>query len=103
MGYYLKRTGRDLPNHTPGMALFFGTLAWLAGAGLVAAVYGYAGLELAKLPRWLDVILTALLLKPLFALRLLLKEVTAVEAALAQGLDGGRSRLAHIVSRDTTH
>jgi len=23
MGYYLNRIGRDLPNHTPGMALFF--------------------------------------------------------------------------------
>jgi adenosylcobinamide-phosphate synthase len=57
---------------------------------------------LAQLPRWLDVILTALLLKPLFALRLLLKEVWAVETALDQGLDCGRARLAHIVSRDTT-
>jgi adenosylcobinamide-phosphate synthase len=103
MGYYLKRIGRDLPNHTPGMALFFGTLGWLVGAGLVAAVYGLAGLELAKLPRWLDVILTALLLKPLFSLRLLLREVWAVETALAQGLEPGRARLAHIVSRDTTN
>jgi adenosylcobinamide-phosphate synthase len=103
MGYYLKRIGRDLPNRTPGMALFLGTLGWLIGAGLVAAAYGLAGLELAKLPRWLDVILTALLLKPLFALRLLLTEVSAVEAALAQGLGPGRARLAHIVSRDTTN
>jgi adenosylcobinamide-phosphate synthase len=103
MGHYLKRTGHGVPNYTPGMALFLGTLAWLVGAGLVAAVYGLAGLEFAKLPRWLDVILTALLLKPLFALRLLLQEVTAVEAALAQGLDCGRARLAHIVSRDTTN
>ena len=103
MGYYLKRIGRDLPDCTPGRAFFLGTLAWLVGAGLVAAVYGLAGLELAKLPRWLDMILTALLLKPLFALRLLLREVWAVEAALAQGLEPGRARLAHIVSRDTTN
>jgi adenosylcobinamide-phosphate synthase len=66
-------------------------------------VYGLAGLELARLPPWLDVILTALLLKPLFALRLLLREVAAVETALAQGLGPGRARLAHIVSRDTTN
>jgi adenosylcobinamide-phosphate synthase len=103
MGYYLKRIGRDLPNHTPGMAFIFGTLGWLVGAGLVAAAYAFAGLELAKLPGWLDVILTALLLKPLFALRLLLREVSAVETALAQSLDCGRARLAHIVSRDTTN
>jgi len=101
MGYYLKRIGHYLPNYGPGMALFFGALGWLIGAGLVAAVYGLAGLELAKLPGWLEVILTALLLKPLFALRLLLREVTAVEAALAQGLAPGRARLARIVSRDT--
>src|SRR5271168_831694 len=82
MGYYLKRIGRDLTNHSPGLAFFFGTLGWLAGAGLVAAVYGLAGLELARLPLWLEVVLTALLLKPLLALRLLLNEVRAVEAAL---------------------
>jgi adenosylcobinamide-phosphate synthase len=103
MGYYLKRVGRELPNHTPGMAFFFGTLGWLVGAGLAAAAYALAGLELAKLPGWLDVILTALLLKPLFALRLLLREVSAVETALAQSLDCGRARLAHIVSRDTSN
>lgn len=103
MGYYLKRIGHDLPNRRPGMALFLGAVGWVAGAGLVAAVYGLAGLELAKLPRGLAVILTALLLEPLFALRLLLKEVMDVEAALAQGLDCGRARLAHIVSRDTTN
>ena len=102
MGYYLRRIGRDLPNHPPAMALFLGTLAWLIGAGLVAVVYGFAGLEIATLPRWLEVILTALLLKPLFALRLLLREVWAVETALTQGLGPGRARLAHIVSRDTT-
>jgi adenosylcobinamide-phosphate synthase len=102
MGHYLKRIGQDLPNHPPAMAFVFGTLGWVVGAGLVAALYGLAGLELARLPAWLDVILTALLLKPLFALRLLLREVSAVEAALAQGLESGRARLAHIVSRDTT-
>ena len=103
MGYYLKRIGQLLPDHGPGTAFFFGTLGWLVGAGLVAAAYGLAGFELAKLPRWLEVILTALLLKPLFALRLLLREVMAVEAALVQGLGPGRARLAHIVSRDTTN
>jgi adenosylcobinamide-phosphate synthase len=103
MGYYLKRIGSNLPNHSRGIALLLGALAWLAGAGLIAAVYGLAGLELAKLPHWLDAVLTALLLKPLFALRLLLREVAAVETALAQGLGPGRERLSHIVSRDTAN
>jgi adenosylcobinamide-phosphate synthase len=44
-----------------------------------------------------------LLLKPLFALRLLLREVAAVESELTQGVECGRARLAHIVSRDTTN
>ena len=101
MGSYLKRAGRGLPDRGPRMAFFLGSLYWLAGAALVAAVYGVAGAEFAKLPPWLDIVLTAALLKPLFALRLLLSEVGAVESSLMQGVECGRARLAHIVSRDT--
>jgi adenosylcobinamide-phosphate synthase len=43
-----------------------------------------------------------LLLKPLFALRMLLTEVASVERALDGSLEGGRLRLRDIVSRDTT-
>jgi adenosylcobinamide-phosphate synthase len=102
MGNYLKYAGKGLPDRGPKMALFLGSAYWLAGAALVAAAYGYAGVLLARLPLWLDVSLTALLLKPLFALRMLLGEVAAVEQALTQGIDSGRARLALIVSRDTT-
>ena len=102
MGNYLKRAGKGLADRGPKMAFFLGTAYWLAGAVLVAAAYGYAGLVLARLPLWLDVSLTALLLKPLFALRMLLGEVAAVEQSLTQGIDSGRARLALIVSRDTT-
>ena len=101
MGSYLKRAGRGLPDHGPRRALLLGTLYWLAGAALVAAVYGVAGAGAATLPPWLDMILTAVFLKPLFALRLLLSEVGAVESSLMQGVECGRARLAHIVSRDT--
>jgi adenosylcobinamide-phosphate synthase len=102
MGHYLKRAGKGLPDRSPKMAFFLGATYWLAGAVLVAAAYGYAGLVLARLPLWLEVSLTALLLKPLFALRMLLGEVAAVEQSLTQGIDSGRARLALIVSRDTT-
>src|ERR1700688_3944032 len=61
MGYYLRRAGRGLPNHGPGMAFALGALWWLVGAGLVTAVYGFADVEIAKLPLWLNVVLTALL------------------------------------------
>jgi adenosylcobinamide-phosphate synthase len=101
MGQYLKRAGRGLPDRGPRMAFSLGTVYWLAGAVLVAAGYGYAGVMIARLPLWLDVLLTAALLKPLFALRMLLGEVAAVERALAQGIEPGRARLALIVSRDT--
>jgi len=103
MGYYLRRAGCGLPDRGPRTALFLGAAYWLAGAALVAAVYGFADAESAKLPAWLDIILTAALLKPLFALRLLLSEVGAVESSLAQSVESGRARLAHIVSRDTTN
>ena len=102
MGSYLKRVGRRLPDRSPGWAFILGTAFWLAGAGLVAAAYGYAGFALSKLPLWLNVSLTALLLKPLFALRMLLTEVGAVEQALGESVDCGRARLTMIVSRDTS-
>jgi adenosylcobinamide-phosphate synthase len=103
MGQYLRIAGRGLPERGRIMAFILGTAYWLAGAALVAAAYAYAGLLLARLPLWLNLVLTAVLLKPLFALRMLLGEVAAVEQALAQGIESGRARLALIVSRDTAH
>lgn len=102
MGSYLKRVGRGLPDRSPAWAFMLGAACWLAGAVLVAAAYGYAGFEFAKFPSWLNVSLTALLLKPLFALRMLLTEVGAVEQALGESIDCGRVRLSMIVSRDTS-
>ena len=102
MGSYLKRAGRSLPDRSPGWALILGAAFWLVGAVLVAAAYGYAGFVFAKLPLWLNVSLTALVLKPLFALRMLLTEVGAVEQALGESIDRGRARLSMIVSRDTS-
>ena len=73
----------------------------MAGAAVIADLYGYAEVLISKLPIWLEVIATALALKPLFALRMLLSEVHAVEESLHQGLECGRARLRMIVSRDT--
>lgn len=65
------------------------------GLGLegASAVVGVLRLLVAAL-------LLGLLLKPLFAFTLLLREVRAVEDALARSLDEGRARLAWLVSRD---
>jgi adenosylcobinamide-phosphate synthase len=102
MGRYLRAVGRTLPERSPAAAFCLGALGWLVGVALVAAIYAVASIAAARLPLWADIAITAVLLKPLFALRMLLREVAAVEQALAQGLESGRARLAHIVSRDTT-
>lgn len=101
MGRYCGWIGRHLPERRPAAAFTLGMAAWLAGALLVAAVYGYVQALIAQSPPWLAVIATALLLKPLFALQMLLEEVGAVERALGESLAHGRARLHRIVSRDT--
>lgn len=102
MGCYLGWAGKRLTACRPGAAFTLGMAAWLAGAAAVAIAYTCARVLLAEYPRWFDVLAMALLLKPLFALRLLLREVDSVERALAESLESGRSRLRRIVSRDTT-
>jgi adenosylcobinamide-phosphate synthase len=101
MGHYLKRAGRDLPDRGPRAAFLLGAAFWVCGAGVIAALYGCADVLIGKLPVWLGVIVAALLLKPLLSLRMLLREVKAVEESLGRGLESGRTRLRMIVSRDT--
>jgi adenosylcobinamide-phosphate synthase len=102
MGRYLGWAGRALPALRAPLALILGACCWLAGATVVALLYALAGRALTHLPPWAQALLTAVLLKPLFALRMLLDEVRAVEHSLQQSLEAGRGRLAAIVSRDTT-
>jgi adenosylcobinamide-phosphate synthase len=102
MGCYLGWIGKHLPERRPAAAFVLGMTAWLAGAALVAVAYGCAQALVARCPQWLVVLASALLLKPLFALRMLLVEVGSVERALGESLARGRSRLRRIVSRDTT-
>ena len=102
IGNYLSRAGRGLTALPPRRAFLAGATRWLAGAVVFTGVFGAAAWGLAWLPWWADALGTALLLKPLFAFRMLLSEVRAVEAALQETLDAGRRRLAFIVSRDTT-
>lgn len=102
IGCYLGWTGKHLPDRRPVAAFTLGMTAWLAGAALIVAAYGFAPALLGECPRWLGALATALLLKPLFALRMLLREVAGVERALGESLERGRSRLSRIVSRDAT-
>jgi adenosylcobinamide-phosphate synthase len=101
MGRYLGWAGQRLPQRPPAAAFILGMAAWLAGAAIVTATYACARILVAHCPQWLAILATALLLKPLFALRMLLAEVGSVELALGESLASGRARLCRIVSRDT--
>lgn len=94
----------------PASGFAAGALAWLLGSLLVGAIA--AGLEtllIELLQPWrgglallATALLLGLLLKPLFAWRMLADEAVAVETALAQSLQAGRARLSQLVSRDTS-
>ncbi len=94
-------------------AFWLGTLFWSAGAAVVfvaswwlqstvmqgaQAAGGWLGNGASAL---LGSVLLALLLKPMLAWRMLQTEVLAVDAALAESLQAGRTRLSWLVSRDT--
>jgi adenosylcobinamide-phosphate synthase len=86
----------------PAWALLGGVLAW-GGLVLGAAALAWAlQAWLVGQPGVLAAPLLAMLLKPLFAARMLTDEVAAVEAALQQDLAAGRARLAWLVSRDVS-
>jgi len=103
MGRYLGWAGRGLTGRPPRVAFALGALRWLLGACGVVLVYGALERLSAPWPLWAEALLSALLLKPLFALRMLLEEVRGVEEALGESLEAGRRRLSRIVSRDTRH
>ncbi|MBE9030207.1 cobalamin biosynthesis protein CobD [filamentous cyanobacterium LEGE 11480] len=99
-GNYLKFAEKLRGDQLPRL---LGGVTWGIGAVIV---FGFAcGMTwgLWQLPIWGQIPLTAILLKPAFAFRMLVREVKEIEAALQQDLDQGRKRLAYIVSRDTTN
>ncbi|PZQ69929.1 MAG: cobalamin biosynthesis protein CobD [Variovorax paradoxus] len=82
--------------------LVLGALAWWAGAAMVfVAAWAVQWHVIRHLPWPVAALTLALALKPLMAWRMLRDEVLAVDAALAESLEAGRMRLAHLVSRDT--
>ncbi|PXW93276.1 adenosylcobinamide-phosphate synthase [Sphaerotilus hippei] len=102
LGRVLGPVGRRLRRARPALALPGGALAWTVLAGLLMAAAAWLQARLLSLPALLALPLLAVLLKPLFAWRMLHDEVAAVGAALQQGLEPGRQRLARLVSRDVT-
>ena len=102
LGHLLAPVGRVLLRLPPRPALVAGAVVWCVFGALCAlAAWAWQRAALAA-PAWLAVPLLALLLKPMFAWRMLRDEVAAVEAALQQGLPPARERLARLVSRDVS-
>ena len=109
MGNYLNWAAANIlpkpakDENAPDYASFFaGAVVWIASVALILIVTGglqWAILQLSAV--WASLLL-GLLLKPLFAWRMLRREVQAVETALQVSLEAGRARLSMLVSRDTT-
>lgn len=101
-GHYLDAAERHVPAGPPARAVASGGAAWLGGAAaVVAAAVAVEGCA-RRMGRVGGAVVRGVALWPLLALRLLLAEVAAVEAAVRRDLDEGRTALARIVSRDTS-
>lgn len=96
-GMIAPRSAQPSPNW-PAFAA--GALAWYGGAMLLLLVAGLAQWWLLRQHPVLAGLLLGVLLKPMFAWRMLRDEVAGVESGLAQSLDAGRRRLGRIVSRE---
>jgi adenosylcobinamide-phosphate synthase len=99
-GRYLDAASRRVPAAPPHRAVASGGTAWLGGAGVAVAAAVLVS-RLAGRAGRAGTLVRGVALWPLLSARLLLEEVAAVEGALGDGLDRGRSALARIVSRDT--
>ena len=92
-------TDENLPDFPSFIA---GASVWIALGALILIVISSLQWAVLLLPDVWAALLLGLLLKPLFAWRMLRREVQAVEAALQTSLEAGRARLSMLVSRDTT-
>jgi adenosylcobinamide-phosphate synthase len=106
MGRYLGAVGKRLapagPVHGAAAARVFalGALGWAVGVLLAALAALALGTFIASLHWAVQALALGMLLKPLFAWRMLHDEVKAVEHALEVSLEAGRARLAWLVSRN---
>ena len=90
------------PEKSPDLKAFVaGAGVWIAGAAIILMVSCTLQWAVLQLPTVWAALLLGLTLKPLFAWRMLRREVQAVEAALQHSLEAGRARLSMLVSRDT--
>lgn len=90
---------KNVPDYPSFLA---GAGVWIAAVALILIVFSGLQEAILQLPAVCAAVLLGLLLKPLFAWRMLRHEVQSVEVALQQSLEAGRARLSMLVSRDTT-
>lgn len=107
MGHYLGVVGRRVSRVAgatarPGAEFWGGAWGWFVGVALVVSVAAGLVAGVQTVHPLAQALLLGVLLKPLFAWRMLRDEVQAVEAALASSLAEGRARLTWLVSRDVT-
>ena len=91
-------TDENVPDYPSFLA---GAGVWIAVAALILIVFSGLQWAVLQLPAVWAAIALGLLLKPMFAWRMLRLEVQAVETALQDSLEAGRARLSRLVSRDT--
>jgi len=103
IGTGISRLEQNAPRRGRVLPFLYGTVAVLGATCLVAATARTAERALSPLPPLLRVLAQALLLKPAFALRMLLAAGSAVQDRLADNdLAGARAALTILVSRDTS-
>jgi adenosylcobinamide-phosphate synthase len=106
MGQYLGWAGRHLqrisqPEGTMDYKVFWlAAFYWSWGVAMFSGAIWGLQTAIEALGFWGAAVLLALLLKPLLAWAMLKHEVQAVELALGQSLDAGRTRLGWLVSRE---
>lgn len=85
--------------------LLAGCALVLLGAALFSLPWILLHNPFSSIPVWMQVVLTGLLLKPVFSFRTLLKAGREVQRALSTGdlVEGRRLVAWHLVSRDTSH
>jgi adenosylcobinamide-phosphate synthase len=116
MGQYLDLCGRISTRFQPVAAFLAGAVAWWAGVVCVGFLASFVQVlafrqiaAVAAAPGFVSAVSSVLLLvalswllKTMLSWRMLRSETLAVEFALQQSLEAGRSRLSMLVSRDTS-
>lgn len=102
LGRLLKPLGERLIPQADFVAFSGGALIWTAFAvGLGFSAYVWQR-QATTWPLWLAAPALALVLKPMFAWRMLRDEVASVEKALTHSVEAARTQLSRLVSRDVT-